>query len=315
MAFLKRSGGAAGRLRTAELSSRPNYDSARRQAYASRWRRPMWRRPTSPVSERRPAPAEPRRASPSRSRAIGSAPRRQAEAFARQSDAADSGSPVRRLWPAHSFGQPRWTALTGSPSPGDRKRHQTGGTAHRPWGIPGRDASRPAFLMRPSNPGLLLTSANDHVRLLVSPSHNRVYARAAASMVKAELAVFSEQALGGRGRTSVRNETSPSVQPVVALRCSSSRATCCRSRSRPSTCSAAICGPIQYSGRTRSTSPSSVNVTANGDSPGPGHRPPARIRPPYKPSAANQAMMYGLDMPGWTSTAGLRLLRGLHQDC
>ncbi|HLV73232.1 MAG TPA: hypothetical protein VKY91_10635 [Vulgatibacteraceae bacterium] len=34
--------------------------------------------------------------------------------------------------------------------------------------------------------------------LLVSPSHNRVYAQAAASMVKAELAVFSERALGGR---------------------------------------------------------------------------------------------------------------------
>ncbi|XRQ03555.1 TRM11 family SAM-dependent methyltransferase [Actinomadura welshii] len=34
--------------------------------------------------------------------------------------------------------------------------------------------------------------------LLVSPSHNRVYARAAADLVKAELAVFSERALGGR---------------------------------------------------------------------------------------------------------------------
>jgi SAM-dependent methyltransferase len=34
--------------------------------------------------------------------------------------------------------------------------------------------------------------------LLVSPSHNRVYAQSAADLVKAELAVFSEQALGGR---------------------------------------------------------------------------------------------------------------------
>jgi SAM-dependent methyltransferase len=34
--------------------------------------------------------------------------------------------------------------------------------------------------------------------LLVSPSHNRVYAQAAADLVKAELAVFSERALGGR---------------------------------------------------------------------------------------------------------------------
>ncbi|MCP9983740.1 TRM11 family SAM-dependent methyltransferase [Actinomadura madurae] len=34
--------------------------------------------------------------------------------------------------------------------------------------------------------------------LLVSPSHNRVYAQAAAGMVKAELAVFGERALGGR---------------------------------------------------------------------------------------------------------------------
>ncbi|WP_433477973.1 TRM11 family SAM-dependent methyltransferase [Spirillospora sp. CA-142024] len=34
--------------------------------------------------------------------------------------------------------------------------------------------------------------------LLVSPSHNRVYAQAAADLVKAELAVFGERALGGR---------------------------------------------------------------------------------------------------------------------
>ncbi|TDD80840.1 TRM11 family SAM-dependent methyltransferase [Actinomadura rubrisoli] len=34
--------------------------------------------------------------------------------------------------------------------------------------------------------------------LLVSPSHNRVYAQAAAELVKAELTVFSERALGGR---------------------------------------------------------------------------------------------------------------------
>ncbi|WP_067461698.1 TRM11 family SAM-dependent methyltransferase [Actinomadura macra] len=34
--------------------------------------------------------------------------------------------------------------------------------------------------------------------LLVSPSHNRVYAQAAADLVKAELSVFSERALGGR---------------------------------------------------------------------------------------------------------------------
>lgn len=34
--------------------------------------------------------------------------------------------------------------------------------------------------------------------LLVSPSHNRVYAQAASRLVKAELTVFSEQALGGR---------------------------------------------------------------------------------------------------------------------
>ena len=34
--------------------------------------------------------------------------------------------------------------------------------------------------------------------LLVSPSHNRVYAQFAADLVKAELAVFSERALGGR---------------------------------------------------------------------------------------------------------------------
>ncbi|MFI0409692.1 TRM11 family SAM-dependent methyltransferase [Actinomadura sp. 3N508] len=36
--------------------------------------------------------------------------------------------------------------------------------------------------------------------LLVSPSHNRVYAQAAAGLVKAELTVFSERALGGRVR-------------------------------------------------------------------------------------------------------------------
>lgn len=36
--------------------------------------------------------------------------------------------------------------------------------------------------------------------LLVSPSHNRVYAQAAADLVKAELSVFSERALGGRVR-------------------------------------------------------------------------------------------------------------------
>ncbi|QKW34853.1 SAM-dependent methyltransferase [Actinomadura sp. NAK00032] len=34
--------------------------------------------------------------------------------------------------------------------------------------------------------------------LLVTPSHNRVYAQAAADLLKAELTVFSEQALGGR---------------------------------------------------------------------------------------------------------------------
>ncbi|TDD38522.1 SAM-dependent methyltransferase [Actinomadura sp. KC06] len=36
--------------------------------------------------------------------------------------------------------------------------------------------------------------------LLVSPSHNRVYAQAAAALVKAELTVFSERALDGRVR-------------------------------------------------------------------------------------------------------------------
>ncbi|WP_030164061.1 TRM11 family SAM-dependent methyltransferase [Spirillospora albida] len=36
--------------------------------------------------------------------------------------------------------------------------------------------------------------------LLVSPSHNRVYGQAAAGLVKAELAVFGESALGGRIR-------------------------------------------------------------------------------------------------------------------
>jgi SAM-dependent methyltransferase len=36
--------------------------------------------------------------------------------------------------------------------------------------------------------------------LLVSPSHNRVYAQSAAGLVKAELTVFSERALGGRVR-------------------------------------------------------------------------------------------------------------------
>ncbi|QXJ24968.1 SAM-dependent methyltransferase [Actinomadura graeca] len=36
--------------------------------------------------------------------------------------------------------------------------------------------------------------------LLVSPSHNRVYAQAAAGMVRAELSVFGERALGGRVR-------------------------------------------------------------------------------------------------------------------
>lgn len=36
--------------------------------------------------------------------------------------------------------------------------------------------------------------------LLVSPSHNRVYAQAAAGLVKAELTVFSERALDGRVR-------------------------------------------------------------------------------------------------------------------
>ncbi|MFF4234931.1 TRM11 family SAM-dependent methyltransferase [Actinomadura geliboluensis] len=34
--------------------------------------------------------------------------------------------------------------------------------------------------------------------LLVTPSHNRVYAQAAADLLKAELTVFSDQALGGR---------------------------------------------------------------------------------------------------------------------
>ncbi|MEV5828406.1 SAM-dependent methyltransferase [Spirillospora sp. NPDC052242] len=36
--------------------------------------------------------------------------------------------------------------------------------------------------------------------LLVSPSHNRVYSQAAAELVRAELAVFGERALGGRVR-------------------------------------------------------------------------------------------------------------------
>ena len=36
--------------------------------------------------------------------------------------------------------------------------------------------------------------------LLVSPSHNRVYAQAAAGLARAELAVFGERALGGRVR-------------------------------------------------------------------------------------------------------------------
>ena len=51
--------------------------------------------------------------------------------------------------------------------------------------------------------------------LLVSPSHNRVYAQAAADLVKAELAVFSERALGGRVRDI--EETSIGGVPYVTF--------------------------------------------------------------------------------------------------
>ncbi|TYK48240.1 TRM11 family SAM-dependent methyltransferase [Actinomadura decatromicini] len=51
--------------------------------------------------------------------------------------------------------------------------------------------------------------------LLVSPSHNRVYAQAAAGLVKAELAVFSERALDGRVRD-IR-ETSIGGVPYVTF--------------------------------------------------------------------------------------------------
>ncbi|GAA2290032.1 SAM-dependent methyltransferase [Actinomadura luteofluorescens] len=51
--------------------------------------------------------------------------------------------------------------------------------------------------------------------LLVSPSHNRVYAQAAADLVKAELAVFSERALGGRVRDF--EETSIGGVPYVTF--------------------------------------------------------------------------------------------------
>ncbi|WUH96788.1 SAM-dependent methyltransferase [Spirillospora sp. NBC_00431] len=51
--------------------------------------------------------------------------------------------------------------------------------------------------------------------LLVSPSHNRVYAQAAAGLVKAELAVFSERALGGRVRDI--EETSIGGVPYVTF--------------------------------------------------------------------------------------------------
>ncbi|HEU5032112.1 MAG TPA: SAM-dependent methyltransferase [Spirillospora sp.] len=51
--------------------------------------------------------------------------------------------------------------------------------------------------------------------LLVSPSHNRVYAQAAAGLVKAELAVFGERALGGRVRDI--EETSIGGVPYVTF--------------------------------------------------------------------------------------------------
>jgi hypothetical protein len=51
--------------------------------------------------------------------------------------------------------------------------------------------------------------------LLVSPSHNRVYAQAASGLVKAELAVFGERALGGRIRDI--EETSIGGVPYVTF--------------------------------------------------------------------------------------------------
>jgi hypothetical protein len=51
--------------------------------------------------------------------------------------------------------------------------------------------------------------------LLVSPSHNRVYAQAAAALVEAELAVFGERALGGRVRDI--EETSIGGVPYVTF--------------------------------------------------------------------------------------------------
>ncbi|QKG26143.1 TRM11 family SAM-dependent methyltransferase [Actinomadura verrucosospora] len=51
--------------------------------------------------------------------------------------------------------------------------------------------------------------------LLVSPSHNRVYAQSAAALVKAELAVFGERALGGRVRDI--EETSIGGVPYVTF--------------------------------------------------------------------------------------------------
>ncbi|MFD0686489.1 TRM11 family SAM-dependent methyltransferase [Actinomadura fibrosa] len=51
--------------------------------------------------------------------------------------------------------------------------------------------------------------------LLVSPSHNRVYAQAAADLVRAELSVFSERALGGRVRDIA--ETSIGGVPYVTF--------------------------------------------------------------------------------------------------
>ncbi|GAA2137306.1 TRM11 family SAM-dependent methyltransferase [Actinomadura napierensis] len=51
--------------------------------------------------------------------------------------------------------------------------------------------------------------------LLVSPSHNRVYAQAAAGLVKAELAVFGERALDGRIRDI--EETSIGGVPYVTF--------------------------------------------------------------------------------------------------
>src|SRR5690606_37286159 len=85
----------------------------------------------------------------------------------------------------------------------DRTKPGRNGTHNGRGRPPGRGDAVPAvsaFLrppLRTPEPAVNVERMTTY-GLLVSPSHNRVYAQAAASMVKAELAVFDERALGGR---------------------------------------------------------------------------------------------------------------------